>query len=138
MTMSMLCSEEEISSMVHSFYGKVRNDAMLGPVFNAHISDWDLHLGKMVDFWSGMMRGTGRYRGTPMPKHVALPGLDADMFGHWLALFHDTTRELGNEAMRARADELARRIAQSLWYGYQLHRDPGALPEEIPAGATHV
>lgn len=128
MTLEDLCSEDEIAVMVHAFYGKVRHDAVLGPVFNAHIKDWDHHLGKMVDFWSGMMRGTGRYRGTPMPKHVALPGLDAAMFEHWLALFRETTLELNNEAMRARANDLAYRVAQSLWYGYQLNRDPEVIP----------
>jgi hemoglobin len=134
-----LCTEEEITWMVHAFYGRIRADELLGPVFASRISDWDHHLGKMVDFWSSALRGTARYRGTPMPKHVALPGLDAGMFRHWLELFHQTTRELTNEAMRRRADELAGRIAQSLWYGYQLHRDPQAMPGEIPAeGARHA
>jgi hemoglobin len=135
MTLNDLCSEDEIAAMVHAFYGKVRNDAVLGPVFNAHVTDWDHHLGKMVDLWSGMMRGTGRYRGTPMPKHVALPGLDGDMFRHWLSLFHETTLELNNEAMRARANDLAYRVAQSLWYGYQLNNNPEAIPGDIPASS---
>jgi hemoglobin len=136
MPMSDLCSEDEIAAMVHAFYGKVRNDVVLGPVFNAHVADWDHHLSKMVDFWSSMMRGTGRYRGTPMPKHVALPGLDADMFRHWLSLFHETTLELNNEAMRARANDLAQRVAQSLWYGYQLNNNPDAIPGDIPAASS--
>lgn len=132
-----LCSEEEIRWMVHAFYGRVRNDALLGPVFNGQITEWDHHLTKMVDFWSAALRGTARYRGTPMPKHVALPGLDAGMFRHWLELFHATTAELQNAAMRERADGLAERIAQSLWYGYQLNRKPEAMPAQIHAGANH-
>ena len=128
-----LCTEEEITWMVHAFYARIREDALLGPIFASRINDWDHHLAKMVDFWSSALRGTARYRGAPMPKHVALPGLEVGMFRHWLWLFHQTTGELANEAMRARADELAGRIAQSLWYGYQLHRDPQAMPGEIPA-----
>lgn len=134
MPVSDLCSEEEITWMVHAFYARVRDDELLGPVFASRISDWDHHLAKMVDFWSSALRGTARYRGTPMPKHVALPDLDAGMFQQWLALFHQTTRELNNEAMRARADELAQRIAQSLWYGYQLHRRPEAMPQDVFSG----
>lgn len=126
-----LCSEQEITWMVQSFYGRVRDDIVLGPIFAARISEWDHHLAKMVDFWSGALRGTGRYRGTPMPKHVAIPGLEAAHFERWLELFHDTTRELNNSAMRERADELAGRIAQSLWYGYRLHRNPD---EVLPPG----
>ncbi len=117
--------------MVHAFYGRIRGDALLGPIFASRITDWNHHLAKMVDFWSSTLRGTARYHGTPMPKHIALPGLEAGMFSHWLELFHQTTQELENTALRARADELAERIAQSLWYGYQLHRDPEMPPENL-------
>ena len=122
-----LCSEEEITWLVHAFYARVRDDEVLGPIFASKISDWEHHLGKMVDFWSSALRGTARFRGTPMPKHVALPNLQASTFARWLELFHATTSELENEAMRERADELAERIAQSLWYGYQLYRKPDEI-----------
>lgn len=117
-----LCTEEEVTRLVHSFYGGVRQDAVLGPIFEAHVRQWDRHLATMVDFWSGALRGTARFRGTPMPKHVALPGLDAQLFQRWLALFRQTTAALGNDAMAERANDLAARIAESLWYGYQASR----------------
>ena len=123
-----LCTDDEVATLVHSFYARVRQDEVLGPIFDAHVSDWDRHLGKMVDFWSSILRGTGRYHGTPMPKHVALPELDASLFRRWLRLFGETTQNLGNEPMRRQADTMAQRIAQSLWYGYQLHRNPDASP----------
>ena len=126
-----LCTEDEIAHLVHSFYGRVRGDGALGPVFAAHVKDWDTHLAKMVDFWSSALRGTARFRGTPMPKHIALPGLSAELFGRWLALFDQTTAALQNAPMRERANELARRIAESLWYGYQLSRDGNALPQGL-------
>ena len=122
-----LCSEEEVSHLVHTFYGNVRDDAVLGPIFERHVKDWDAHLGKMVDFWSSALRGTARFRGTPMPKHAALPDLSADLFRHWLALFRRTTGALPNAELRERANELAARIADSLWYGYQLSREPSTL-----------
>lgn len=117
-----LCTEEEVTRLVHGFYGGVRQDAVLGPIFEAHISQWDRHLATMVDFWSGALRGTARFRGAPMPKHAALPGLDVQLFQRWLALFRQTTATLGNDAMAERANELAARIAESLWYGYQASR----------------
>lgn len=117
-----LCTEEEVHDLVHAFYARVRGDDRLGPIFDAHVRDWDAHLAKMVDFWSGALRGTARFRGTPMPKHVALPGLSADLFRQWLALFRETTDALPNAAMGERARDLAERIAESLWYGYQLSR----------------
>jgi hemoglobin len=67
----------------------------------------------------------------PMPVHVALPGLEADLFARWVAIFKATTAAQPNEALRARADELAERIAQSLWYGYQLHHRPERLAHDL-------
>jgi len=124
-----LCTEEEVHHLVHTFYANVRADTHLGPIFEAHVRDWDRHLATMVDFWSGALRGTARFRGTPMPKHVGLPGLSADLFRHWLALFRATTARLPNEPMAERARELAARIAQSLWYGYQISREAHPLSE---------
>ena len=125
-----LCTEDEVHQLVHRFYAQVRHDPVLGPVFDAHITDWEPHLAKMVDFWSGALRGTARFRGTPMPKHVALPGLTAALFQRWLGLFEQTTATLGNPAMQERANDLAHRIAQSLWYGYQISRGESTLHGE--------
>ena len=107
---------------------------MLGPFFDAHVADWDHHLAKMVDFWSSTLRGTARYRGTPLLKHAALPGLDIRMFERWLSLFRETTLSLGNPALRQRADDLAARIAQSLWNGYQMSGTPDRIPQEHSFG----
>jgi len=126
-----LCTEDEIVLLVHSFYGRVRADEALGPIFDAHVQNWDTHLAKMVDFWSSSLRGTARFRGTPMPKHVALPGLSSELFGRWLTLFGQTTATLRNVPMRQRAEDLARRIAESLWYGYQLSHGSDALPKSL-------
>ena len=123
-----LCTEAEITHLVHAFYARVRADDSLGPVFEAHVHDWDTHLAKMVDFWSSALRGTARFRGTPMPKHVALPGLSAELFGRWLTLFGQTTATLPNAQMGERANELAQRVAESLWYGYQIGRGRHARP----------
>src|SRR5690606_27886731 len=96
--------------------------------FNAHIDDWDHHLAKLVDFWSSILLRTGRFSGAPMPKHAVLPDLSAELFEHWLALFRQTAQEQPNQAMAELACAMAARIAQSLWMGYQIMRDPNAAP----------
>ena len=126
-----ICSEDEVVFLVHNFYASVRKDDLLGPVFEAHVDDWDEHLAKLVDFWSSALRGSARYRGSPMVAHAALPGLNPGLFHRWLELFRKTTARLDNAPMRARADELAARIAESLWYGYQMQRDPDGLPASL-------
>src|SRR5690606_14867602 len=129
-----LCTEEEITALVHRFYGRVRKDPTLGPIFDAAINDWDRHLQIMVDFWSSLLRRSARYSGTPMPKHVALPDLNVDMFRQWLTLFHETTSEFDNRAFAESANDFAQRIARSLWFGYQLNRQPSKMPSELHHG----
>ena len=123
-----LCTEAEIVELVYGFYDRVRLDAVLGPIFENHVKDWDAHMPKMVDFWSSALRGTGRFRGAPMPKHAALPGLTVELFQRWLMLFGQTTDAMPNVALGERAKDLAKRIAQSLWYGYQMRQDANRLP----------
>ena len=101
--------------------------SMLGPVFGAHVDDWDIHLEKLCAFWSSLLLRTARYSGAPMPKHVALDGLTPELFERWLALFRQTADEQPNQAMATRACEMAGRIANSLWLGYQMSRDPGTM-----------
>lgn len=127
-----LCTEEEIVQLVYGFYDAVRADAVLGPIFNQHVKNWDTHLPVMVDFWSSALRGTARFRGSPMPKHAALPGLSVELFQHWLALFRQTTATLPNTALADKANDLAKRIAQSLWYGYQMSQNGGRLAHGQP------
>jgi hemoglobin len=129
-----LCSEVEIQQLVQGFYASVRRDEVLGPIFDGHVADWDEHLVKLTDFWSSALRGTRRYRGTPMPTHAALPGLSAELFERWLRLFNENAAKLPNERLRERATALAQRIAQSLWYGYQMHRDPDRVAEDLSHG----
>lgn len=122
-----LCAKEEIVQLVSWFYESIRNDEVLGPIFNQHVKDWPTHLSTMVDFWSSTLRGSARFRGAPMPKHTALPGLSLELFERWLMLFRQTTDALPNAALGQRASELARRIAQSLWHGYQMSHHANKL-----------
>ncbi|PIF74028.1 hemoglobin [Variovorax sp. 54] len=134
MASKALCSEDEISRLVHAFYARVRKDEVLGPFFDRHISDWDGHLVKLVDFWSSMLLRTGRFSGAPMPKHVVLPGLTAELFQHWLVLFRETAAAQPNQAMAGQAVVMAERIARSLWMGYQMSRHPDAPPATLVHG----
>lgn len=115
-----LCNDDDIRLMVTRFYARVRTDEVLGPVFDAHIDDWDAHLKLLEDFWSSMLCRSGRFLGAPMPKHIALPDLNADMFHRWLALFADTLSTHPNQPMARQAIEMATRIANRLWLGYQM------------------
>ena len=130
-----LCTEAEVAELVTTLYAKVRDDAILGPIFERHVADWNVHMPKMIAFWSAALCGSKNYRGNPMVVHRALPDLTQSMFERWLDLFHESASLLPNRAMAKRASELSQRIAQSLWYGYQLHREADRMPESLPQRA---
>lgn len=108
--------EAMIEVLVDVFYGKVRADPLLGPVFAARISDWAPHLEQMRLFWSSVALMSGAYHGRPMPKHLPLP-IDASHFDRWLALFEQTAREVCPPAAAEHFIDRARRIAISLELG---------------------
>ena len=105
-----------IERLVRGFYARVRSDAVLAPIFEARIADWEPHLKQMCAFWSSVALMSGRYHGTPMAKHMRL-SVDADHFNRWLELFEETAREICPPAAAAHFGELARRIAASLELG---------------------
>lgn len=108
--------EAMIEMLVRAFYDRVRDDAILGPIFATRIRNWELHLHKMFDFWSSVALTTGRYHGQPMARHLPLP-IDARHFDRWLALFERTAREQCPPPAAERFMTLARRIAESLELG---------------------
>jgi len=111
-------TEAQLTSLVDRFYGKVREDDVLGPVFGDAISDWPHHLGKMVDFWSSVMLTTGRYKGNPLMMHLKhVAKIRPDMFGRWLDLWRETAGEVLDKAGAAAVVAKAERIAESLQLG---------------------
>ena len=122
--------EDVLRQLVHRFYGRVRADTMLGPIFAARIADWGPHLERMVAFWSSVALMTGQYHGRPVPAHTPLP-IDAAHFEHWLALFRATARETCTPAGAAHVIERAERIARSLHMAVESAQACPAAPPKL-------
>lgn len=106
---------ENIAALVDAFYLRVRDDALLGPVFDAKLAGrWDQHLPKMVTFWSSLVLGTKHYRGNLQAAHAPLDRLEPAHFSRWLALFLRTVEMRYEPAAAVLFMEPALRIAQSL------------------------
>ena len=114
-----ICSSDDIKLMVDSFYIKVREDELLGPIFNAFIQDWSTHLPKMYRFWQTVLLHEYTYKGNPFQPHLKLP-IDARHFKSWTKLFHATVDEhfTGAKAEEAkwRADKMAEMFQYKLDY----------------------
>lgn len=93
-------TEEQIHTLVHTFYARVRDDADIGPIFERRFADrWDAHLTRMCDFWGSIMLATGRYRGNPLEVHSRIPELRSRHFDRWLDLFYEVAHEVLPESI---------------------------------------
>jgi hemoglobin len=130
-------TEDALGAVVEAFYAKVRDDALIGPVFNKAIHDWPAHLETLKAFWSSVMLTSGRYKGRPLPAHARhADAITAASFERWLKLWAETTSDLLDPAAAAALQAKAARIAESLALGIAFHRDKGALVPPRAARAT--
>jgi hemoglobin len=111
-----------ISELVEAFYTRVRKHPVLGPIFAAKVVNWAPHLGRMKDFWASIAVESGRFRGNPMLKHIAIPGLSPAHFRMWLGLWDEAVAAVVSnpEAVSLFRDR-AQRIATSLQTRIALH-----------------
>lgn len=128
-----------IENLVRAFYARVRNDALIGPVFESKVNDWEAHIQRLCMFWSSVTLMTGRYHGQPMLAHLPLP-IDSPHFDRWLEIFAATAKDLCPPAAAAHFLDRASRIADSLELGiaakkgkikYRTPR-PGLRPGQLP------
>ena len=86
--------KEDVKVFVDSFYGKVRKDILIGPVFAAKIENdkWEPHLQRMYSFWNTVLFAVRDYHGNPFSKHATLP-IKQNHFERWVSLFTETIDE---------------------------------------------
>jgi hemoglobin len=119
-----LLTEDDLTRVVDAFYARVREDALLGPIFDGAIQDWPEHLARLQAFWSSVMLTSGRYKGQPIPAHVRHEAkITPATFERWLALWHATTSELLPPDAAAALQDRAERIAESLSLGLDFYRN---------------
>src|SRR3954467_8752512 len=53
--------EHSIRALVQTFYGRAREDELIGPIFNRTVEDWDEHIGRISDFWVLLLFKLGAY-----------------------------------------------------------------------------
>ena len=122
-----MITEQQLEQLVDRFYAKVREDEVLGPVFNAAVQDWPEHLEKLTAFWSSVMLTTGRYKGNPMVAHLKHKSvIEPAMFDRWLQLWRETASEVLDGADAAAVAAKAERIAESLQLGMFFKLQPAA------------
>lgn len=126
-------TETMIRNVIHAFYGRIRTDPGLGPIFMRVIGQsWDSHLAKMCDFWSSVLLSTGRFNGTPMQAHISVGGLEARHFTAWLRLFRQTVTSQCPADAAALFMTKAEMIGDSLLLGISTARKNHASTDTPP------
>ena len=112
---------DDIKMLVDSFYGKVREDTLLSPIFNKVIQDrWPEHMEKMYTFWQTVLLGEHTYYGSPFPPHAKLT-IGKEHFDRWLQLFYNTIDDNFGGEKAEEAKWRASRIAEV--FQNRLNRD---------------
>ncbi len=118
----------DIRLLVDTFYARVREDSLIGPIFGHVIQDrWPEHLDKMYRFWQTVLLDEHTYFGGPFPPHAELP-IDERHFQAWLRLWQHTVDDLfaGKRADEAkwRADKMATMFQSKIAYYRNVRSKP--------------
>ncbi|MGZ5245555.1 MAG: group III truncated hemoglobin [Flavitalea sp.] len=111
---SDISNRDDIQKLVLTFYGKVKQDQVIGYIFSDVAKvNWEKHLPVMYDFWEHVLFGTGNYSGNPMVTHTRLNEkipLSAEHFNQWKSIWTSTVDEL----FEGEIAELAKQRAVSI------------------------
>lgn len=115
----------DIRLLVDEFYGKVRKDELIGPIFDERIGDnWGRHLDIMYRFWQTVLLEEGKtYFGNPFIKHAPLPIFEQH-FQRWLLLWKETLQKNFNGPLAEEAYDRADKM------GYVFQVKLNAIREE--------
>ncbi len=112
---------EQIDTVVASFYARVRQDAVLAPVFFASIPDdaarWEHHEAKIARFWRNAILHERSYSGNPQHMHSMRPMIKPGHFAIWLGIFDEVLAETLPEDLAKSWSALAHRIGAGLRMG---------------------
>lgn len=99
MELPTISSRADINTLVRSFYAKVQENELLGPIFNTAIADWEHHFEHLTNFWESNLFYANTYKGNLLEKHIEVDAANKGSinemhFGVWLNLWFETIDRL--------------------------------------------
>ncbi len=121
---------EDLSLLVNTFYENIRENELLGPIFNGHIKkeQWPAHLEKLTDFWVTALFGIVCFKGNPTLAHRTVDknlkhSITEHHFEQWVALWHNTIDLLFEGIQANRAKKAAINMAMGQFNAISSFRD---------------
>ncbi|MGB5371186.1 MAG: group III truncated hemoglobin [Flavobacteriaceae bacterium] len=123
-------NREDINLLVDSFYTKIRKDAVLGPIFNQIVTDWEPHLELLTDFWETQLFLKRKYFGNPVTAHQEVDDkmqhtITPEHFGLWMNHWFATIDELFEGETAYIAKNRAQKMSTMLYLKIYEHRKEG-------------
>ncbi len=120
-------NRDDVRLLVETFYAKIRQHAVLGPIFNNIIKDWPAHLELLTDFWETQLFLKRKYHGNPVTAHQEVDHkmngtLTPEHFGLWLNEWFVTIDELFEGETAWIAKNRAQKMSTMLFMQIYQHR----------------
>jgi len=123
-----IISKEDVKLLVNDFYGRVRENDLLSPIFNEVIGEnWPKHLEKMYGFWETLLLDVQAYSGSPFLKHAKLP-IAKQHFDNWMKLFIETIDDHFSGEKANEAKWRAERMSEMFQYKLDYYKNNPAQP----------
>ena len=121
-------NREDVRLLVETFYGKIRQHDVLGPIFNSIIKDWPAHLELLTDFWETQLFLKRKYYGNPVTAHQEVDdkmngNITSEHFGLWLNDWFATLDELFEGETAWIAKNRAQKMSTMLFMQIYQHRN---------------
>lgn len=129
-TKADIVDRNDIALLVRTFYAKIRTDAVLGPIFNKIVIDWEPHLELLTDFWETQLFLKRKYFGNPVTAHQEVDDkmqhtITPEHFGLWMNLWFATIDELFEGETAYIAKNRAQKMSTMLYLKIYEHRREG-------------
>lgn len=115
-----IANREDVELLINTFYGAIRQEKVLGPIFNKVIDNWDDHLTLLADFWETNLFFVSKYKGNPAQVHRRVDQeeggtITQDHFFRWITLWTQTTDHLFEGERANMAKQRARKMSTHLY-----------------------
>jgi hemoglobin len=119
-----------VRSLLDSFYESVRQDTVLGPVFDPLIGDgWPAHIRKINEFWLTALRLSRSYKGSGfMAAHLRHESIREEHMQRWLELFAKAVAQEIPAEHRLAFLNVANAMAENLRISLQRRDDEALRP----------
>ena len=124
-------SIDDVKLLVDNFYAKVREDDLLGPIFNSRLEGrWEKHHKRLYRFWNTVLLRKPDYYGKPVEMHFNM-NIGGEHFSRWLEIWNETVKGNFEGMIAERALLRGKTMAHAFLEKIEKHRKNSWEAKEI-------